>query len=295
MRGFKAVLSFSYRSNGERRMKMMLDVTDKAIKLRFKHAVFALLLVIASAAVVFASCGNTAYAANDASQAREGGKLVAQDYAAGSISAVPTNNLAMYDVYPTYLFFNIGTDPNLVNYRMCMDIRPVGGEWKTYTGMTYIQTYTIKGLSPKKKYEARLYYQNTWTGDTGPYSRVVRFKTAPDKKPPIKSVSVRAINVKKHHQRVYGYYTGLYLGTRVYYTYKIRTTVTLKKKPKTKFFYVNGKRFKGNRTKYTVTTKKQIRWYSSPRGVKYTVTAYSAQSKIWGGYSRLYSKTRKVR
>ena len=264
-----------------------------------KALVMATILVVG--VILLLPAGRAAYAAEETNaQSATGVKttLTGQYSYYSTITSAPTvtpdNSLARYEVYPTYLFFKTGGDSNLINYNLYMDIRPVGGTWSTYYFTNYYTTYEIKGLKPNTKYEAVLYYKSS-SGLEGPRSGAVRFKTAPNKKASIKSVKVQLINVKKHYQKVYGYYTGVYLGKRAYYTYKIRTTVTLKKKPKTKYFNINGKWYKGNKKKYTYTTGKKIWWYTSPRGQKYTVSAYTAQSKVWGGYSLLYQKTKKAR
>lgn len=208
----------------------------------------------------------------------------------------PTNALSSYEVYSTYLFFTIGLDNNLINYNLYMDICPVGKKWskgKTWEFGTYVKTYTVKGLKPNTTYKARLYYGVT-KSVKGPYSKTVKFTTGPKSKPAVQSVKVQAISLSKHYQRIYGYYTGVYMGKRAYYTYKLRTTVTLKKVPKLKYITVNGKKFKANKKTYTVTTKKLVRYDTSPRGTKYTATAATYRNKKWKGYSLLYSKSCKI-
>ncbi len=215
-----------------------------------------------------------------------------QAHAASSITRAPVNYPSMYETYSKYLFISTGAN-FYGDTRICMDIRPAGGKWKTYTGMLYYQTYQINGLVPNKVYQTRLYYKSIYTGEIGPYSKIVSFKTGPAKGPAIKSVKVKAVKVRKHKVRYYWY--GVYIGSRKYYTFKIKTTVKLKKAPGTPYIYINGKRFKGNKKKYTVTTGTLVRWYSKPKGMKWNVTVYSGLNSIWKGYSPLYQKYKKVK
>ena len=211
-------------------------------------------------------------------------------------TAIPSNNASRYEVYSTYLFFTIGVDSNMINYNMYMDIKRKGKKekWQTFYFDGYMKTYTIKGLDSNTNYVARLYYGLNSTVK-GPYSKTITFKTGPKKKPAVKSIKVQTTNLRKHYQKIYGYYTGVYMGKRPYYTYKIRTTVTLKKKPKQKYIMINNKKFKANKKQYTVTTKKLVKYYSTPRGDKYTVSVCTYHKKSWKGYSLLYQKTFKAR
>ena len=246
--------------------------------------------------------GGAAYAAQDA--AADGGKASSGSLEAQYTSfttetsaptAKPSNKASSYEAYSTYLHFTIGADSNLINYNMYMDIKRAGTKkWKTYEFNNYLKTYEITGLKPNKTYKARLYYGLN-TSQIGPKSKVVTFKTGPNKKPAVKSIRVQAINVQKRYQKIYGTYTGVYLGKRAYYTYRIRTTVTFKKAPKEKYLTINGKTFKGGKKQYTVTTKKLVQFYDSPRGDSYTVSAYTFKNKSWKGYSRLYQRNFKIK
>lgn len=270
----------------------------------------ALLAALAIALVASLACtqlAGTAYAAqdsgSDAAPALTGGTMTTQDTYA--LSVTPSNAKSKYEVYSTYLFYSTGLDSNLINYNLYMEICRVGKDWSTARTVyfsSYLSTYTIKSLKASKKYKVRLYYATTryYYGQSitlrGPYSKTITFKTGTKKKPAVKSVSVRTVSYKKHWQRVYGYYTGLYLGKRAYWTYKIRTSVTLKKKPAGKYVIVNGKRFKAKKGKrtYTYTTKKYSSYYN-PKKSKWKVTVYSARNKTWKGYSKYYQKRFKIR
>ena len=261
-------------------------------------AVFVSALMLFMGMMCVLSPAGTAYAADGASgqglAAAQGG-VAAQDALVVNPSIpAPTNTASQYEVYPTYFFFNAGLNSQAY-CDLYMDYRIKGGAWKTSGYMYAVNNYTFTGLKPKKTYQARLYYKNIYTGEIGRYSPIVTFKTAPNKKPPVKSVKTRIVKLKKHRGTVYGYYTGLPLGKYTYYTYRIKTTVKLKKRPKAKYIAINGKVFKAKKKKYTVTTKKLVKNYSSPRGDKYKVSVYTYQNKVWKGYSKLYQKTRKLR
>lgn len=264
-----------------------------------KALVLAAILIVG--VILLLPAGRAAYAAENADTqdgAAVQSPLMAESLISASIPTPTGYNLSNFQVYSDYFEVFVMTDYYLTMYNMGIMYRPAGGEWSYGGDVGAVSKATIGGLKPNTKYEVKFFYYQTsyYSGTTmGIPSESVFFKTGPRKKPAIKSVKVKLINVKKHYQKVYGYYTGVYLGKRAYYTYKIRTTVTLKKKPKTKYFNLNGKWYKGNKKKYTFTTGKKIWWYTSPRGQKYTVSAYTAQSKVWGGYSLLYQKTKKAR
>ena len=211
-------------------------------------------------------------------------------------SAGPSNQISMYEVYSTYFFFNPGLNYN-ADTRTYMEYRKAGDKtWKTYdTAMLYMQDYTIEGLKPNTKYQTRLYFKSIWSDDTSEYSNTVSFKTGPKKKPPVKSASVKAKNVKKHKATAYGAYTGLPLGKYNYYTYKLKITVKFKKKITEPYVFINGKRYKGGKKSYTYTTGKLRKDYNKPKGDKYTVYVYTGNSAKWGGYSLLWQKTYKIK
>ena len=213
------------------------------------------------------------------------------------IASVPTNSSSMYQAYSKYFEFTTpGVDPNLINYDMALRYRQKGSkEWNYYVGMTYVlQTHTISKLKPNKTYEVQLCYYDSYGSEItalSDFSKSVYIKTGLKKKPAIKSVQVRAINVKSHWQHVYGYV--LYYGKVRYYTYKIQTIVTLKKVPKAKYILINGKKFKANKKRYVVTSAKQSA-YKKPYGKKWTVAAYTYHNKNYGGYSPMFQKKYKI-
>jgi len=176
------------------------------------------------------------------------------------------------------------------------------GDWKIYkTPMYSYNNYTVKGLKPNKKTQVALIYASLYTDAVGSPSKVVTFKTGVNKKPGIKSVKVQAINVVRHKQHHVSPYTGYVYRTiyDIWYTYKIKTTVTLKKPLKKGFLMINGKtykakgKYKGKKT-FTLTTAKKIA-YSSPRGSKYKVSIAKFQNRIWKGYTKLFQKNYKLR
>lgn len=219
-------------------------------------------------------------------------------------SARPVNSASRYEVYSTYLFFTIGADSTLINYNMYMEIWPANKpqQKKTWSFGEYVKTYTISGLKPNTKYKTRLYYGLS-TSVRGPKStKVVSFKTGPNVKPAVKSVKVQAINVKRIKQHHVSPYDGYVYRTiyDIYYTYNLKTTVTLKNAPKAKGFnyiMINDKNIPTKKGKkvYTVTSKKQVRYYTSPRGKKHTVGIALFQKKAWKGYTKLWQKSLKIK
>ena len=186
-------------------------------------------------------------------------------------------------------------DPKLVNYTLRLQVLRNGKVVKTSGLMNAVQTYKIKGLKPNTSYKIRtFYYYNGYQGtDTGKVLNLGTYRTGLGKKPAVKSIKVKAYKVKKKKQKVYGYYTGLYLGKRTYYKYKLKIIVKLKKAPGNKI-WINGKKFKGNKKKYTVYLG-TFTSYSKPKGKKYTVAMYTYRSPSWGGYSPMYKTTRKIK
>ena len=169
------------------------------------------------------------------------------------------------------------------------------------------QNYKISGLKPNKTYKTRLRfgtyvtYSKDYDGDGasyffgGPVLNSTTIKTGMAKKPPIRSVTAQAVNVKYHQIRHYGKYTGVYLYTERFYTCKIKVTVTMKKKPGTKGIFINGAWVKGNKKTYTKTFTPYPNYFSKhPRGTKYSVSVISGQNKSWGGYSPTWSKTKRL-
>ena len=271
-----------------------------AARPRSKRSFVALILVLVVGALFIPLASSPAYAVeNDGSNVQ----LQAQslNVETSAISYAPNNAISMYEVYSTYLFFNPGLF-YCADGRVFMAIRPAGGDWKYYGPMQYRagrpeDGYTIGDLTPNTLYEAKLYYRDRYGyGTAGPYSNPVFFKTGPNALPKVKSVKVQAVKVKRHKEHYVSPYTGYVYRTiyNIYYTFKYKITVTMKKKPGTPYLYVNGKRFKGNKKKYTVTTGKQLTYYK-PKGKKFTVYVYTGLDPTYGGYSLLYSKNVKVK
>lgn len=266
-----------------------------AARPRSKRSFVALILVLVVGALFIPLASSPAYAVeNDGSKVQ----LQAQslNVETNAISAVPSNNLSNYEVYSTYIRYTVGTDYYLVSNELCMAIRPAGGQWTYWRGMTYLQTYTFDGLAQNTVYEAKLYYRSKYRAVYGPDSPSVFFKTGPNALPKVKSVKVQAVKYKRHKEHLVSPYDGYVYRTRfnIYYTFKYKITVTMKKKPGTPYLYVNGKRFKGNKKKYTFTTGKQLTYYK-PKGKKFTVYVYTGLDPTYGGYSLLYSKKVKVK
>ena len=89
--------------------------------------------------------------------------------------------------------------------------------------------------------------------------------------------------------------SGRVIEVEKYYTYKLKVTVKLKKKPGTKGIWINGKFVKGNKKKYTVTLPGSSYSAKKPKGKKFKVGICSYQGKSFGGLSPLYQKKLKIK
>ena len=287
----------------------------KSLKHDLVRKVPVLLLALLAGALFMTLTSTHAYAAEQTSSTKAQlaagqlenavGTQSAIDDLYGTVSAVPTNKKSMYEVYSTYFFVNAGPNAcagcNLyLGYRQ--KIGKNWSNWKIYESPLYsYNNYTVKGLKPNKLTQVKLIYASLYTDAIGPASKAVTFRTGINKKPKIESAKVQAINLVKHKQHHVSPYTG-YVYRYVYdiwYTYRIKTTVTLKKPLKKGYLMINSKTFKakgknkGKRT-FTVTTAKKI-GYSSPRGSKYTVSVAQYQNKTWKGYTKLWQKNYKIK
>jgi len=211
------------------------------------------------------------------------------------------------EAYSKYIAYTSPVDGNLVNYKLFLEYRSRGlkakkwSKWSKPQGpMNYLQSRKITKLKPNRWYQIRTYYGVYTNGQwfTGKQEKKFlycgSYRTGMAKKPAVKSVTVKAYNVKKKKEKVYGYYTGLYLGKRTYYKYKIKITVKLKKKPGTKGIWINGKKFKGNKKTYTIKLGPYTN-YSKPKGKKFTVAIYTYHNAKYGGYSPMYQTKKKVK
>ena len=245
------------------------------------------------------------------------------DAAIAEIYDTPVNNASQVETYAKYLFYA----PNRTYYRndydsgLYVDIKKVGAKsWTSYGPIT--STRQIKGLKPSTKYQIRAYYGKIVTfggksyfinGRENNKFKTVTVKTG-KKKLPIKKVTVKAVNVKKHVHKRYGPYTGLYLGKETWYTYRLKVTVKMKKKPGVKDIYINGKKVKGNKKTYSVkfaktntifngkhVVKRYKKWwkqddtYKLPRKSKYKVLIYSYSNKTYKAYSPIQKRTKRIK
>ena len=239
-------------------------------------------------------------------------------YIPRNITAAPSYK-GVFEVYSKYFYYspyNMSSDNKA--YDLYMDYSSNGGKtWSTtgYMRANMIklytdQSYTIGGLKSNKKYKTRIYYGKwvSYNGKSyffkGPAFNTGTIKTGKSKKPKIKSVTAKAVKVKYHKVKHAGYWnivggTAFWHDpyTEKFYTYKVKVTVRLKKKPGTKGIWINGKFCKGNKKKYTKTFSVYPNYSAKhPRGhVKYQVAVCSYQSKSYGGYSPLYKKTKKLK
>lgn len=241
--------------------------------------------------------------------------LLYREYVPCNIYKKPANGPAYYETYTNYMFYKGRNQTVWQNYSMCelyMDYRIAGGKWKT--GVKAPAYYgQIKGLSANRTYQIKTYYgiktaYRTLRGQTknyffsgktaGAVSPAATVKTGSGSLP-IKSVKVKAIKVKKHKHKYWSsyYYNGWYTGGWVkekYYTYKIRITVKMKKKPGVKGIVINGKTIKGNKKKYTATFGTYTN-LKKPKGKKMNVYVYGYQNDTYKSYSNMYQKRKKVK
>lgn len=213
-----------------------------------------------------------------------------------------------FDVYSTYFYYTnwVGLPDR---WAMFIDYSTDGVNWSSAYGPIYYWSgTTISGLAPDTNYQVRVFYgyrypagSDTWLFGrrTGCALYAGTYQTGSASIPKVKSIKVKAYKVKKRRAGVYGWYTGYYFGSVKYYTYKIKVTVQFKtkkkKKPGLNGLYINGVWKPGNKKKYTLKLGPYAN-YSKPKGKKFNVYLYSAHSPGgYGGYSPMYSKTKKVK
>lgn len=287
---------------------------NKAVKRDSVQRIPVMLLVLLLGALLLPLTSSPAYAADNAATQQSGstqvslmaGQLTGSQLA-GSISSTPYNKKSQYEVYSTYFFVNAGGNACAgcqlyLGYRQASKDGKRWGDWKVSGPMYSYGDYTIKGLKANRRTQTAFIYSSLYTrGATSKPSRLVTFTTGPNKRPGIKSVKVQAVNLTKHKEHHVSPYTGYVYQTiyDIYYTYKIKTTVKLKKPLKSGYLMINSKTFKakgknkGKKT-FTVTTAKKLGYYS-PRGTRYKVSVCTYQNKTWKGYSKLYQKNVKIK
>ncbi|MBR0404719.1 MAG: hypothetical protein IJI68_05905 [Eggerthellaceae bacterium] len=267
-----------------------------------------LLLALLAGTLFMTLTSTPAFAAEQAGSTKAqlaAGQLYSTVCAQSTTDAPPANKKSMYEVYSTYFFVNAGSNAcagcNLhLEYR-----QKIGNEWsdwKTFKSPLLSYTnYKVKDLETNKLTQVKLFYASLYTNTVVTTSKAVTFRTGINKKPGIKSAKVQAVNVVRHKQHRVSYLTGYVYKTvyDIWYTYKIKTTVTLKKPLKKGYLKINGTTFKakgknkGKRT-FTVTTSEKTS-NSSPRGSKYTVSVVQYQNKTWKGYTLLWQKDYKIK
>ena len=241
---------------------------------------------------------------------------------------VPEYN-GVFDVYSTYFdYYPYDMTGGNASMDLYMEYSADGGASWSRTGymrrnlikLFIQQAYTISGLRANTTYLTRICYGTYVTysanefGDgnsyffAGPARNTTTIKTGSDKKPAIKSVSLKAVKIKYHKLRWPGYYN--VVGGSVFWhssyierfwTCKIKVTVKLKKKPGTKGLWISllGQRkwLNGNKKKYTATFVPTYNYFAKhpKRGkYKFTVSVYSGQDKNWGGYSPVNNKKKRL-
>lgn len=234
-------------------------------------------------------------------------------YIKSSVYHRPSSGVGSFAFYSSYfdylspLFDSVAISKG---YKLYLDLYQNGAYVGTYGPMNYIQNKQIGGLVPNTDYQVYIYYGKVinYGGtnyflsgkDTGTTTFAGTFRSGIAKLPKIKSIKVKAYKVKKRRAGVYGWYTGYYFGSVKYYTYRIKVTVQFKtkkkkKKPGLNGLYINGIWKPGNKKKYTLKLGPYAN-YSKPKGKKFNVYLYSAHAPGgYGGYSPMYSKTKKVK
>lgn len=243
-----------------------------------------------------------------------------------AVYSKPTHKKSQYETYSKYLYYKTpakvtyNSDPDCGLY---LDIRKKGAKkWKTYGPLTSAKTSTmIKKLTPNKNYQVRTYFGKKLTiGESsffisGKDKECKKYTTLTvktgKKKLPIKSVSVRAVNVKKHTHIIPGYVLNN-VGKETWYTYRLKITVKMKKKPGVKAVYISGKKVKGNKKTYSVKFAEQSsimtgKWIVKPyrkyykhtiaqipRGTKYEVKIYSYSNKTYKAYTPIQTRKPKI-
>ena len=218
------------------------------------------------------------------------------EYPANTRSELPgVLTSRLLEVYSTYLFFN---PMYLSNYYAAFNgvillySSNGGSTWNYYPEVIpYWKIVTVTGLNPNTDYLIQLSnpsYQNlglykvhTGAADT-----------------PIKSIQVKAVNVRKHRVRNRTYWYGFLLpGYHTEYTWRVRVTVKMRRRPGAPGIYINGVWVGGNRKKYSKVMPTRYRTTNKPKRCgRYTVSVYSAfDGNGYGGFSPLVQKSKKIR
>ena len=224
-----------------------------------------------------------------------------------SIYETPKIVLEDFKTGSGYFTYNPGSS----DYDFYIEYRKKGTSAWTAAGHT--ESYKekkVSGLKASTNYEVRVYYGKVVfengkdvliSGKSNGYvSNVITFKTGA-KKPAIKSIKISKVKQKSsiYRQPIWGrrwigtmlyMYIAGYRNVRVYTT-KFKVTVNLKKKPGAAGIYLNGKKMKGNKKKYTTTMELS----GKMKGKKYKFSVYSYQSSTYEGYSPVSKKKVKIR
>ena len=242
------------------------------------------------------------------------GKLIGTtfDYVPTYIYNSPSNAPGLYDVYHKKFYYN-NVNGRYAYDSSCsvqMQHRIKGkkkyGKWISDGYMTNTINYVFPGLKPARKFQTRLYYCKKFTYKGQEYTftsgrSAVRTMKAGTKKMKVKSITVKAYNVKRHPRKlIYRHWTSYWTYVwRVrtigyYYTYKLRATVRLKKKPGAKGIMINAYRLKGNKKVYTKKLGKRAT-ITKPGKNKYIIYVTSYQNKKYGGWSPQIKKKCRIR
>ena len=216
-----------------------------------------------------------------------------------SLLDLETQPYIMYSDYLDFSPINWSVSQHLASMNGVIVDYYSGGEWHDYEKVisSGAKHYRIGGLTPNTDYTFR-FTGCVYNYFTRKYSFTVVDEVALHTgmpTTPIKSIKVKAVKVKYHKKPVYGYYTGLRLGTTKYYTYKLKVTVKFKSAPGTPGIFINGEWVGGNKKTYTKTFPTTLYSYSKPRKNRISIGVYSGFNPTWGGYSPIYLSNQKVK
>lgn len=182
-----------------------------------------------------------------------------------------------------------------------------GDVYGPYDSYEKMKTQYFKGnnksggtkLVANRSYKVRAFYAKNVTYGSktypmiGPFSNEVTVKTGKAAKPKIKSVTVKAIKVKKIKLIRHAYWdiNGKWIPYKESYTWttKYKVTVKLKKKPGTAGLCIGNKRIKGNKKTYSATFTDT----GKLKGKKIKVAICTYNDKATGAYGpAVYKKVK---
>lgn len=235
--------------------------------------------------------------------------------------SAPPNAKGYYSVYSKYYdfhsinnYYKYGSNYEHYAYPT-MEFKVKKKKWSRWKNGGFMEPdsdkwYKFKGLKPGSQFKTRLRYTKSFNYEyldkngsriskqftfRGRYSPVKTFKSGV-KKLKFKSIRIKPYHVKRHVRKnfYFGWFRRYYLGKTVWYTYKYKVIIKLKKKPGAKGLLVNGKYIKGNKKKYVKYLGYGVT-FQKPSKIKIKLAITSYQNKTYGGYSPLKVKKRRIK